>query len=83
MLSLSFHLVSPAHPLLSLARLSRCSSTRVTQDLDASPAYDARFWNPPSRHAFKNKRPVEAMKKLQQDGGIKIYEAHGELLLQV
>ena len=44
---------------------------RVTQDLSASPVYDARFWNPPreERYVFKNKRP----KKIQ---GIKIYEAH-------
>jgi 1,4-alpha-glucan branching enzyme len=46
--------------------------TRVTQDLDISPIYDGRFWNPSQKHQFKHghsKRSIE---------GLKIYEAHGE-----
>jgi 1,4-alpha-glucan branching enzyme len=52
----------------------------VTQDLNVSPVYDARFWNPPSneRYRFKNPRPVEEMYKLAKEGGVKIYEAHGQ-----
>ncbi|KAF5393004.1 hypothetical protein D9757_001315 [Collybiopsis confluens] len=44
---------------------------RVTQDLDLSPVYDARFWNPPEadRYQFKNARPA-------QPKDAKIYEAH-------
>ncbi|WWD17154.1 1,4-alpha-glucan-branching enzyme [Kwoniella shandongensis] len=47
--------------------------SRVTQDLNISPIYDGRFWNPPKaqQYQFKNghsTRPVE---------GLKIYEAHG------
>ncbi|TQS33867.1 hypothetical protein Golomagni_05774 [Golovinomyces magnicellulatus] len=43
----------------------------VTQDLDVSPAYDARFWNPPAaeRYTFKHKRP-------SKPDGIRVYEAH-------
>jgi len=43
----------------------------VTQDLSVSPAYDARFWNPPTaeKYTFKNQRP----KKPQS---IRVYEAH-------
>ncbi|KAH6656799.1 1,4-alpha-glucan-branching enzyme [Truncatella angustata] len=43
----------------------------VTQDLSVSPAYDARFWNPPQaeRYTFKHARP----KKPQS---VRIYEAH-------
>jgi 1,4-alpha-glucan branching enzyme len=46
---------------------------RVTQDLDVSPVYDARFWNPLSKDVYKFKNghatnPVD---------GLKIYEAHG------
>ena len=44
---------------------------RVTQDLDVSPAYDARFWNPPEekRYLFKNPPP-------QTPKSLRIYEAH-------
>ncbi|BEI85513.1 hypothetical protein CcaverHIS002_0509140 [Cutaneotrichosporon cavernicola] len=46
--------------------------TRVTQDLNVSPVYDARFWNPPEAETYKFKHghstnPVD---------GLKIYEAH-------
>ncbi|KAL0253960.1 1,4-alpha-glucan-branching enzyme [Cryptococcus tetragattii IND107] len=46
--------------------------TRVTQDLNISPVYDGRFWNPPKNQQYQFKhghstRPVE---------GLKIYEAH-------
>jgi 1,4-alpha-glucan branching enzyme len=44
--------------------------TRVTQDLNISPIYDGRFWNPPTTYQFKHghsTNPVE---------GLKIYEAH-------
>ncbi|CDZ98664.1 glycoside hydrolase family 13 protein [Phaffia rhodozyma] len=50
--------------------------TRVTQDLSVSPVYDARFWNPPQKYQFKNPRPVAEMKRIAENGGIKIYEAH-------
>ncbi|KAH6915121.1 1,4-alpha-glucan branching enzyme [Coprinopsis sp. MPI-PUGE-AT-0042] len=44
---------------------------RVTQDLDVSPVYDARFWNPPAaeQYRFKNARP-------RKPDNIRIYEAH-------
>ncbi|KAJ7283973.1 glycoside hydrolase family 13 protein [Mycena rebaudengoi] len=44
---------------------------RVTQDLDVSPVYDARFWNPPAseRYIFKNARPPKPK-------DARIYEAH-------
>ncbi|KAK4043609.1 alpha-glucan branching enzyme [Parachaetomium inaequale] len=43
----------------------------VTQDLSVSPAYDARFWNPPAadRYAFKHARPTKP-------ASLRIYEAH-------
>lgn len=46
---------------------------RVTQDLNISPIYEGRFWNPPKEevYTFKyghSKRGVQ---------GLKIYEAHG------
>ncbi|ELQ43365.1 1,4-alpha-glucan-branching enzyme [Pyricularia oryzae Y34] len=43
----------------------------VTQDLSVSPAYDARFWNPPSseRYTFKNPRP-------KKPKSVRVYEAH-------
>ncbi|KAK3946285.1 glycoside hydrolase superfamily [Diplogelasinospora grovesii] len=43
----------------------------VTQDLSVSPAYEARFWNPPAneRYTFKHPRP----KKPQS---LRVYEAH-------
>lgn len=48
--------------------------TRVTQDLNVSPIYDGRFWNPPKTEVYQfkhghSKASVE---------GLKIYEAHGE-----
>lgn len=42
---------------------------RVTQDLNVSPVYDARFYNPPEKYKFKNKRP-------QKPKSVRIYEAH-------
>lgn len=44
---------------------------RVTQDLNVSPVYDARFWNPPQdkRYVFKNPRPPPPK-------ATRIYEAH-------
>ncbi|KAG5648864.1 alpha-1,4-glucan branching enzyme [Asterophora parasitica] len=44
---------------------------RVTQDLDVSPVYDARFWNPPQSqtYKFKNARPPKPT-------NVRIYEAH-------
>lgn len=49
---------------------------RVTQDLNVSPVYDARFWNPPKeeRYSFKNARPLPV--EVTSEGGLKIYEAH-------
>ena len=49
---------------------------RVTQDLNVSPVYDGRFWNPAPEDTYKfrqghSKRPVD---------GLKIYEAHGGLV---
>ncbi|KAI0137177.1 family 13 glycoside hydrolase [Xylariales sp. AK1849] len=43
----------------------------VTQDLSVSPAYDARFWNPPAseRYAFKHARPKKPL-------SARVYEAH-------
>lgn len=48
--------------------------TRVTQDLNISPIYDGRFWNPPQdqKYRFKHPRPDVPPE------GLKIYEAHGE-----
>jgi 1,4-alpha-glucan branching enzyme len=43
--------------------------TRVTQELNASPVYDARFWNPPEKYVWNNKRPP-------QPKSARIYEAH-------
>ncbi|KAF2196705.1 alpha-glucan branching enzyme [Delitschia confertaspora ATCC 74209] len=44
---------------------------RVTQDLNVSPVYDARFWNPPKeeKYVFKNKKPPKPQ-------SARIYEAH-------
>ncbi|ORY03399.1 glycoside hydrolase [Basidiobolus meristosporus CBS 931.73] len=42
---------------------------RVTQDLDVSPVYDARFWNPEKPYVWKNKAPPKPL-------DLKIYEAH-------
>lgn len=43
----------------------------MTQDLNVSPIYDARFWNPPreDRYKFKHQRPASPK-------SIRIYEAH-------
>ncbi|KAB5583374.1 glycoside hydrolase superfamily [Coniochaeta sp. 2T2.1] len=43
----------------------------VTQDLAVSPAYDARFWNPPQseRYQFKHPRP-------KKPASLRVYEAH-------
>ncbi|KAK3315192.1 glycoside hydrolase family 13 protein [Apodospora peruviana] len=43
----------------------------VTQDLSVSPAYDARFWNPPptEKYVFKHPRP-------RKPESIRVYEAH-------
>jgi 1,4-alpha-glucan branching enzyme len=45
--------------------------TRVTQDLNVSPVYDARFWNPPihDKYVFKNQKPPKPK-------SARIYEAH-------
>ncbi|KAF9348806.1 alpha-1,4-glucan branching enzyme [Mortierella sp. NVP85] len=42
---------------------------RVTQELDVSPVYDARFWNPPQKYQWKNKAPPKPT-------SLKVYEAH-------
>ncbi|KUI73746.1 1,4-alpha-glucan-branching enzyme [Cytospora mali] len=43
----------------------------VTQDISVSPAYDARFWNPPKeeRYVFKHQRPKKPL-------SVRVYEAH-------
>lgn len=43
----------------------------ATQDLSVSPAYDARFWNPPAseKYVFKHARP-------KRPASTRIYEAH-------
>ncbi|POS73285.1 1,4-alpha-glucan branching enzyme [Diaporthe helianthi] len=43
----------------------------VTQDLSVSPAYDARFWNPPQeeKYVFKHSRPKKPL-------SARVYEAH-------
>jgi len=43
----------------------------VTQDLSVSPAYDARFWNPPAsdKYEFKHPRP-------KKPASLRVYEAH-------
>ena len=48
---------------------------RVTQDLNISPIYEGRFWNPPKNqtYSFKNGRSSQPV------DGLKIYEAHGTL----
>jgi 1,4-alpha-glucan branching enzyme len=45
--------------------------TRVTQDLNVSPVYEAVFWNPPQKYVFKNPRP-------KKPTSIRVYEAHGK-----
>lgn len=44
---------------------------RATQDLAASPVYDARFWNPSKdmQYKFKNSRPPKPK-------SVRVYEAH-------
>jgi len=44
---------------------------RVTQDLSVSPAYDARFWNPPEEERYKFKNPSPPTTR-----NPRIYEAH-------
>lgn len=46
---------------------------RVTQDLNISPIYEGRFWNPPKekQYQFKNGHSQSHV------DGLKIYEAHG------
>ncbi len=51
---------------------------RVTQDLNISPVYDARFWNPPAEKKYEFKFPRPNVKGVKESGGLKIYEAHGE-----
>lgn len=43
----------------------------VTQELSVSPAYDARFWNPPGseKYVFKHERP-------KKPASVRVYEAH-------
>ncbi|KAM0748919.1 family 13 glycoside hydrolase [Meredithblackwellia eburnea MCA 4105] len=43
--------------------------SRVTQDLNVSPVYDAVFWNPQQKYKFKNARPPPPK-------AVKVYEAH-------
>lgn len=47
--------------------------TRVTQDLNVSPIYDGRFWNPPKNQTYQFKHGHSA----RSVDGLKIYEAHG------
>jgi len=44
---------------------------RVTQDLDVSPAYDARFWNPPQSERYIAKNPSPP-----KPASLRVYEAH-------
>lgn len=46
---------------------------RVTQDLNVSPVYDARFWNPSKQDTYQFKHGHST----QSVEGLKIYEAHG------
>ena len=48
--------------------------TRVTQDLNVSPVYDGRFWNPPSEQCYTFKHGHS----MKGGEGLKIYEAHGK-----
>jgi len=45
--------------------------TRVTQDLDVSPVYDARFWNPPQDERYIPKNPSPP-----KPPSLRVYEAH-------
>lgn len=49
--------------------------TRVTQDLNVSPIYDARFWNPTETFKFKHPHSTNSV------DGLRIYEAHGQSTL--
>lgn len=49
---------------------------RVTQDLNISPIYEGRFWNPPETYQFKHGHSTRSV------DGLKIYEAHGESLYE-
>ncbi|KAI9298138.1 glycogen branching enzyme [Neoconidiobolus thromboides FSU 785] len=53
-------------------------SRYVTQDLNVSPIYDSRFWNPAEEYVWRHdKNPtVENRKKGAQNGSLRIYEAH-------
>jgi 1,4-alpha-glucan branching enzyme len=51
---------------------------RVTQDLSISPIYDARFWNPPKEEQYVFKHGRKGTSKENENGGLKIYEAHSE-----
>ncbi|KAH6717602.1 alpha-glucan branching enzyme [Leptodontidium sp. MPI-SDFR-AT-0119] len=70
-----FEVVIPAISMVlpSGERIERIPAwiTYVTQDLDISPVYDARFWNPPKaeRYVFKNPRP-------KKPESVRVYEAH-------
>lgn len=44
---------------------------RVTQDLQVSPVYDARFWNPPLNERYQWRHPRPPKPK-----AVKVYEAH-------
>lgn len=44
---------------------------RVTQDLNVSPIYDARFWNPPAEQRYQRKHP-----RPPKPQNPRIYEAH-------
>nr|WVH01980.1 1,4-alpha-glucan-branching enzyme [Naematelia aurantialba] len=46
--------------------------SRVTQDLNISPIYDGRFWNPPQGQVYQFKHGHSTQSTL----GLKIYEAH-------
>jgi len=50
---------------------------RVTQDLNVSPVYDARFWNPPAQNTYKFKHGHST----NSIEGLKIYEAHGAFII--
>lgn len=43
----------------------------VTQDLSVSPAYDARFWNPPAAETYQFKHP-----RPKKPASARVYEAH-------
>ncbi|WXC47434.1 hypothetical protein QX201_007152 [Fusarium graminearum] len=43
----------------------------VTQDLSVSPAYDARFWNPPASETYKFKNS-----RSKKPASARVYEAH-------